>query len=73
MWGGLALLGGGGILLIVVLERYRRHYERWNGPHYMQQIAILTPSKEEALELPKVRPLCGHKVTRWALLRGGSR
>ena len=69
MWGWLALLGGGGILLIVGLERWRRRREFYAGPHYMQQIQILTPSKEEALELPKVRPLRGVKQTPWHRLR----
>lgn len=51
-WLGISLFGGLG--LIGVLDRVRRHRDRWDG-RYTEQIAILKTDKP--LALPTVKPL----------------
>lgn len=54
----LWLLGAGvGILL---LRAWHRHRAYWRGPHYVQQIDVLTPEKPMAL--PPIQPLKAQRV-----------
>ena len=47
------------IVLLALIEAWRRHRERQSRPDYVQRIGVLTP--DNPMKLPKVRPL---KATR---------
>ena len=66
------LLGGAAVGL-GILQRIHAHRQWWEGPNLraqLQQWDRNSPPIKPA-KLPKIQPLRGVKVTRWALLRGG--
>lgn len=67
----LVLLLTLGVGLVWWLEAWRRRRAFQEGPHYVQQIQVLAPTADEALSLPKIKPLRAERDRRalFALLR----
>ena len=63
-WWWLVVLPGA-VLIVSLLEMWRRHRAYWHGPYWVEQIQVL--KADTPLQLPDIKPLVGRKTaqTRW--------